>query len=58
MPDKTKIIDAVGVSDQSIDQAVRNALAKAGGTIRNIDWFEVSNIRGSVHNGTPKYLPH
>ena len=51
MPDKTyKIVDVVGVSDDSIQQAVRNALKKAGQTLRNIDWFEVRDIRGSVNN--------
>jgi dodecin len=50
MPDKTyKIIDVVGVSEESIHQAVRNALTKAAETLRNIDWFEVRNIRGAVH---------
>ena len=49
MPDKTyKIVDVVGVSDESIHQAVRNALTKASQTLRNIDWFEVKNIRGAV----------
>ena len=53
MPEKTyKIIDVVGVSDQSIQQAVRNALKKAGQTVRNIDWFEVNEIRGAVRNNT------
>jgi len=52
MPDKTyKIIEVVGVSSDSIQQAVRNALTKANQTLRNIDWFEVQNIRGAVHNG-------
>jgi flavin-binding protein dodecin len=52
MPDKTyKIIEVVGVSDESIHQAVRNALAKASQTLRNIDWFEVNQIRGAVHQG-------
>lgn len=50
MPEKTyKVVDVVGVSDQSIQQAVRNALKKAGQTLRNIDWFEVQNVRGSVN---------
>jgi len=50
MPDKTyKIIEVVGVSDDSVQQAVRNAVTKARETIRNIDWFEVGNIRGSVN---------
>jgi flavin-binding protein dodecin len=50
MPDKTyKIVEVVGVSEESIQQAVRNALNKASQTLRNIDWFEVQNIRGGVH---------
>ncbi len=49
MPDKTyKIVEVVGVSDESIHQAVRNAITKASQTLRNIDWFEVRNTRGSV----------
>jgi dodecin len=49
MADKTfKIIEVVGVSDDSVQQAVRNAVAKARKTIRNIDWFEVGPIRGAV----------
>jgi len=57
MPDKTyKIIDVVGVSDDSVQQAVRNAIIKARQTIRNIDWFEVGNIRGSVDKkGNPTF---
>jgi dodecin len=57
MPDKTyKIIEVVGVSDQSIHQAVRNALTKASQTLRNIDWFEVKQVRGAVHqNGHPEF---
>lgn len=49
MTDKTyKIVDVVGVSEESIHQAVRNAMTKAGQTLRNIDWFEVKNIRGAM----------
>lgn len=55
MPDKTyKIVEVVGVSEDSIQQAVRNALAKARQTVRNIDWFEVNDIRGAVKaDGAP-----
>jgi flavin-binding protein dodecin len=50
MPNKTyKIIEVVGVSDESIHGAVRNAMTKAQQTLRNIDWFEVQNIRGGVN---------
>jgi flavin-binding protein dodecin len=57
MPDKTyKIVEVVGVSDESMDQAVRNALTKASQTLRNIDWFEVKNVRGSVSKaGAPTF---
>ncbi|HYA35568.1 MAG TPA: dodecin [Candidatus Binataceae bacterium] len=57
MPDKTyKIIEVVGVSEDSIQQAVRNALAKARQTIRNIDWFEVNHVRGAVKpDGSPVF---
>jgi flavin-binding protein dodecin len=49
MPDKTyKVIEVVGVSTDSVQQAVRNAVNKARQTIRNIDWFEVGPIRGAV----------
>jgi flavin-binding protein dodecin len=50
------IIEVVGVSEDSIQQAVRNALARAAQTIRNIDWFEVGEIRGAVsHDGQPTF---
>jgi flavin-binding protein dodecin len=57
MPDRTyKIIEVVGVSEDSVQQAVRNAIIKARKTIRNIDWFEVQNIRGSVSKkGDPTF---
>jgi dodecin len=60
MPDKTyKIVDVVGVSDESIHDGVRNALKKASQTLRNIDWFEVNEIRGSVKgNGEPEFQVH
>jgi flavin-binding protein dodecin len=51
MPDKTyKMVEIVGVSEDSIQQAVRNALEKASRTLRNLDWFEVTAIRGLVRN--------
>jgi dodecin len=56
MPDKTyKIVEVVGVSTEGIQEAVRSAVAKASQTLRNIDWFEVSNIRGAVHDGKPEF---
>ena len=41
-----KVTEIVGTSPDSIAQAVRNGVAKASETLRNLDWFEVTNIRG------------
>jgi flavin-binding protein dodecin len=46
-----KLIDLVGVSDQGTDDAIKNALARAGETLRAIDWFEVLETRGVVNDG-------
>ena len=44
------------MSVDSVQQAVRNEINKASKTIRNIDWFEVQNIRGSVSKkGDPTF---
>lgn len=46
-----KKVELVGSSSKSSDNAVKNALAKAGESIRNIDWFEVMETRGHVVDG-------
>ena len=52
MPDKTyKKIELVGASAASTDQAVRNAITRAAETLRGLDWFEVSEVRGTIVNG-------
>ena len=43
-----KMIELVGSSSTSIEDAVQNAIAKAGKTMRNIHWFQVMETRGSV----------
>jgi dodecin len=40
------ITHLVGTSPQGVDAAIRNGLHKAGETLRNMDWFEVTEIRG------------
>jgi dodecin len=57
MPENSyKLIEVVGVSDKSIQQAVRNALTKASQTLRHLDWFEVREIRGSIgKNAEPTF---
>jgi flavin-binding protein dodecin len=43
-----KLIELVGTSPNSTDEAVRNAIAKASATVKHIDWFEVTSTRGHV----------
>ncbi len=46
-----KITEVVGTSAESIHQAVRNGVAKTAETVRNLDWFEVTDIRGAMNDG-------
>lgn len=53
MPDHTyKVIDLVGTSPLGIDEAIRNALERANKTLRGLDWFQVTEIRGHIENGS------
>ena len=46
-----KKIELVGSSPDGFDAAVKNALARASETIRNMRWFEVIETRGQIENG-------
>ena len=46
-----KVIELVGTSPQGLEQAIESAIARAGQTIRNLDWFEVKEIRGNIQEG-------
>lgn len=43
-----KVVEVVGTSDVSISKAIDNAVEKASETLRNLRWFEVVQIRGSI----------
>jgi flavin-binding protein dodecin len=52
MPSRTyKLIELVGVSDVGIDDAVKNAISRASETLKGLDWFEVTETRGVIHDG-------
>lgn len=52
MADKAyKLIELVGVSDESTEGAIRGAIARASETLKAVDWFEVTEIRGLVQDG-------
>jgi flavin-binding protein dodecin len=46
-----RITEIVGSSPDGVDQAIRNAVSRAGRTLRNLDWFEVAEVRGYVREG-------
>ncbi len=45
------ISEIVGTSNEGVDAAVRNGISEAAKTLRNLDWFEVKEIRGHLENG-------
>jgi dodecin len=46
-----KVLELVGSSETSIEDAIATAVAQANKTVRNMDWFEVVQTRGHIENG-------
>lgn len=46
-----KKIEVVGSSKTSIEDAINNALAECAKSIKNMDWFEVTETRGHIQDG-------
>ena len=51
-----RVTEIVGTSPDGIDQAIRNGLARAASTLRHIDWFEVTQMRGQVKDGDVEHF--
>jgi flavin-binding protein dodecin len=52
MPDHVyRIIEVAGSSENTIEDAIRNAVARASRTLRQVGWFEVLQTRGHVEEG-------
>jgi flavin-binding protein dodecin len=52
MTDRTyRVTEIVGTSPVSVDEAVRNGIRRAGQTLRHLDWFEVTEVRGQIVDG-------
>jgi len=45
------ISEIVGTSEKNIEDAIQSGLATAASSLRNMDWFEVGNIRGHLVDG-------
>ena len=46
-----KTIEITGSSTDGVNQAIDRAVVKAAETIRGLDWFEVTSVRGQIENG-------
>ncbi|WP_026187246.1 dodecin [Ensifer sp. BR816] len=46
-----KKVELIGSSPNSVNEAIETAISRASKTMRNLDWFEVDQIRGQIANG-------
>ncbi|MGN5631598.1 dodecin [Streptomyces sp. AC154] len=46
-----RVTEIVGTSHEGVDAAVRNGVARASETLHNLDWFEITEVRGQIKDG-------
>ena len=46
-----RVTEIVGTSPDSVQQAIRNGIERASQTLRNLEWFETTEIRGHIQDG-------
>jgi flavin-binding protein dodecin len=46
-----RVTEIVGTSPDGIEAAIRSAVQRAGQTLRHLDWFEVTQVRGQIVDG-------
>jgi flavin-binding protein dodecin len=51
-----RVTEIVGTSSEGIDAAIRGAIARAAATLENLDWFEVTQIRGHIEAGQVEHV--
>lgn len=47
--------EIVGTSSTDVNDAIRNAIKRASQTLRNLDWFELVEVRGAIMDGEVKH---
>lgn len=50
-----KKVELVGSSKTSVTDAIETAITRASKTMRNLDWFEVDQVRGHIKNGSVEH---
>lgn len=57
MTDRTyRVSEIVGTSPDSVQQAIRNGVRRASESLRHLDWFEVTQIRGDITDGEVEHF--
>ncbi len=51
-----RVTEIVGTSEEGVDQAIRNGIARAAATLRHLDWFEVTQTRGHIVDGQVEHF--
>ncbi len=51
-----RVTEIVGTSPEGIQEAVRNGIAQAATTLRHLDWFEVTQVRGQIKDGAVEHF--
>jgi flavin-binding protein dodecin len=51
-----RVTEIVGTSPDGIDQAIRNGIERASRTLRHLDWFEVTQVRGQVKDNAVEHF--
>ncbi len=51
-----RVTEIVGTSPDGIDHAIRNGIERACRTLRHVDWFEVTQVRGQVLDGAVEHF--
>ncbi|RFS83980.1 dodecin [Actinomadura welshii] len=57
MTDRTyRVTEIVGTSPESVESAIRNGVRRAAQTLRHLDWFEVTEVRGQIEDGEVAHI--
>ena len=51
-----RVTEIVGTSADSVDDAIKGAVSRANETLRGLDWFEVTEIRGHIEDGEVAHI--
>jgi flavin-binding protein dodecin len=51
-----RVTEIVGTSPDGVEAAIKNGIARASATLRDLDWFEVTEVRGHLVDGAVEHF--